>query len=204
MVHCCRVTSPLFNPLWLIQWLSAAAERSAARKQSMQLTVAARATHETSRRSDASVTAAAWTAPAHRRNVDSNWEDTTEAHPKGWTRTPSRAKGIYSEGDEYGAAQLEEDRTTPGYSLICGVSFSRLLSNCALAPAASAWHGFPYTGCSAKVRIKLRNRILWRIRDRFSATFKPLIRTALIKILSIKVLQELVQKRKISYFIAFS
>lgn len=34
-------------------------------------------------------------------------------------------------------------------------------------------------------------------------TFKPLIRTALIKILSIKVLQELVQKRKISYFIAF-
>lgn len=44
---------------------------------------------------------------------------------------------------------------------------------------------FPYTGCSAKIRIKLRNRILWRTRDRFSASFKSLIRTALIKILPI-------------------
>lgn len=72
-------------------------------------------------------------------------------------------------------ARLEEDGTARGYGLICGVSFSRLLSNCALAPVASAWHGFPYTGCSTKVRIELGNRVLWRTRDRFFATFESLI-----------------------------
>jgi len=73
------------------------------------------------------------------------------------------------------AAQREEDGTTRGYGLICGVSFSRLLSNCALAPAASAWHGFPYTGCFAKVCIKFRNRILWRARNQFSMISEYLI-----------------------------
>lgn len=103
--HCRCVTSPPFNPLWLIQWLSVAAKRSAARKQSTQLTVAARATRETSRQRDASVAAAAEIARALRRSVDSNWEDTVagdasermadtiqskgenDAARRGWSRT---------------------------------------------------------------------------------------------------------------------
>lgn len=77
----CKSTSgaaPPSNPLWLIWWLSGSNDRPAARKQSMQLTVAARATRETSRWGDASVATAAagGIARAHRRSAGSNWENT--------------------------------------------------------------------------------------------------------------------------------
>lgn len=67
-----------------------------------------------------------------------------EMHPKGW-RTPSRAKGDEARGND-NAARPEEGGAARGYGLICGVSFSRLLSNCAPAPTASTWHGFPLYG----------------------------------------------------------
>lgn len=103
-----------------------------------------------------------------------------------------------SEGNEWrGATQLGEDRTTRGYGLICGVSFSRLLSNCALAPVASAWHDFSYTGCPAELRIKLRNSMFY---DELVTDFPRLSNKFLIWIALIETSPIGVRAKKRSFF----
>lgn len=145
-------TSPLwFNPLWLIQWLSATAvEQPSIRKQSMQLTVAARATRETSRpRRCIGDASQQLPEPLERTGEASTQIERTQRR---CTRK-GKADNILGEGNgrrggQRGAARGGWSCTRIRFDL------RRVVQSIALqlrtGMATSSWHGFTYTGCFVK------------------------------------------------------
>lgn len=153
------VTSPPFNPLWLIQWLFVAGKRSAARKQSTQLTVAARATREMSRKRDASVAAAAEIARVRRRSecrLELRGHRRQRCIRKDGGHHPER-KGARRGGriTLRGPKRVESHAGTVWFAACRSVDCSPIAPRHRRHQPGTV---SPYTGCAAKVRIKLGKR----------------------------------------------